>query len=71
MCEFWGFPEVWVETPDIPSKSRPKDVHRGLTIYLLNQDWYEVATTSRTFPRWKASSITEPSCYRGCRFFVT
>ena len=55
--EFWGFPEVWVETPDVSSKSRPKDVRRGLTIYLLEQGRYEVAATSRAFPGWKASSI--------------
>ena len=57
MYEFWGFPEVWVETPDVSSKSRPKDVRRGLTIYLLEQGRYEVAATSRAFPGWKASSI--------------
>ncbi|MDD9964481.1 MAG: hypothetical protein OXU70_20580 [Gammaproteobacteria bacterium] len=55
--EFWGFPEVWVETPDVSSRSRPKDVRRGLTIYLLEQGRYEVAATSRALPGWKASSI--------------
>ena len=55
--EFWGFPEVWVETPDVYSKSRPAKVKPGLTIYLLEQGSYREAKTSRAFPGWKASSI--------------
>ena len=55
--EFWGFPEVWVETPDVSSKSRPAKVKRGLTIYLLEQGSYRKAKTSRAFPGWQASSI--------------
>ena len=57
MYEFRGFPEVWVETPDVSSRSRPKDVRRGLTIYLLEEGQYQTAETSRAFPGWKASSI--------------
>ena len=57
MYEFWGFPEVWVETPDVSSRSRPKDVRRGLTMYLLEEGQYQTAETSRAFPGWKASSI--------------
>ena len=53
----WGFPEVWVETPDKPAKSRPRNVHPGLTIYRLEGDAYEEVEASVAFPYWKASSI--------------
>ena len=53
----WGFPEVWVETPDNPAKNRPRNVHPGLTIYRLDRGRYEEAEASVAFPYWKASSI--------------
>ena len=57
LYEAWGFPEVWVETPDEPSRSRPRRLRPGLTLYLLDEGRYRVASGSRAFPGWKAASI--------------
>ena len=57
LYESWGFPEVWVETPDAPSKSRPRAVLPGLTIHILDQGSYRTVDRSVAFPAWKASSI--------------
>ena len=53
----WGFPEVWVETPDKPSRSRPGNVHPGLRIHRLEEGSCTEVQASVAFPRWKASSI--------------
>ena len=53
----WGFPEVWVETPDAPSRSRPRAVRPGLTIYVLEEGGYRESPESLAFPGWRAASI--------------
>ena len=56
--ESWGFPEVWVEVPDMATPSRPAGLRPGLTIYLLTADeGFRIAPTSRTFPGWTAEEI--------------
>ena len=55
--EAWGFPEVWVDTPDESSPSRPRGVRPGLTIYLLEEGRYRTADESRAFPTWTALQI--------------
>ena len=55
--EAWGFPEVWVDTPDAPSPSRPRRVRPGLTIYLLEKGRFRIADESRAFPTWTAAQI--------------
>ena len=55
--EAWGFPEVWVDTPDTPSRNRPRRVRPGLTIYVLEEGRFRVADESRAFPAWTALQI--------------
>ena len=61
----WGFAEVWVETPDAPSPSRPSDVVPGLSIYVLKDDDYRKQPVSAALPTWQAHEIhgalNEPS----------
>ena len=57
LYESWGFPEIWVETPDAPSRSRPRAVRRGLTIYVLEEGRYRESAASLAFPGWGAASI--------------
>ena len=57
LYESWGFPEVWVETPDEPSPSRPSRLRPGLTIYLLDEGRFRTANESRALPTWTAPSI--------------
>ena len=53
----WGFPEVWVETPDEPSPSRPRRVVPGLTIYVLDRGKYRESAESVALPTWRAHEI--------------
>ncbi len=55
--EAWGFPEVWVDTPDAPSPSRPRRLRPGLTIYVLEEGRFRIADESRAFPTWTAAQI--------------
>ena len=55
--EAWGFPEVWVDTPDAPSPNRPRRVRPGLTIYALEEGRFRIADESRAFPTWTAAQI--------------
>lgn len=56
--EEWAFPEVWVEVPDTPAKSRPKSRKSGLTIYQLNKlGRYEDVPASKVFPGWRKEEI--------------
>lgn len=61
----WRFPEVWVETPDAPSPSRPRGVVPGLSIYILGDDVYSKRPVSAALPTWHANEIhrafNEPS----------
>ena len=55
--EAWGFPEVWVDTPDEPSPNRPRGVRPGLTIYVLDRGRFRMVDESRAFPTWAAAQI--------------
>ena len=55
--EAWGFPEVWVDTPDAPAPSRPRRLRPGLTIYVLDDGRFRIAGESRAFPTWTAAQI--------------
>ena len=55
--EAWGFPEVWVDTPDLPSRNRPPRVRPGLTIYVLDEGRFRIADESRAFPTWTTRQI--------------
>ena len=55
--EAWGFPEVWVDTPDLPAPSRPRRLRPGLTIYVLEQGRFRIADESRAFPSWTTRQI--------------
>lgn len=57
LYESWGFPEVWVETPDTPAPSRPRRLRPGLTIYRLDEGRFRVSAESRAFPGWPAARI--------------
>ena len=57
--EKWCFPEVWVEVPDTPHRSRPRSRPSALTIHLLCADTgrYAEAAASRALPGWTAAEI--------------
>ena len=57
LYESWRFPEVWVDVPDAPSPSRPRERRPGLTIHLLENGRYRVAAESHAFPGWTAAEI--------------
>ena len=53
----WGFPEVWVEVPDVTSPSRPAGRAPGLTIHRLDTGRYRTVAASVAFPGWTAAEI--------------
>ena len=53
----WGFPEVWVEVPDVTSPSRPSGRAPGLTIHRLDAGRYRTVAASAAFPGWTAAEI--------------
>ena len=53
----WGFPEVWVATPDEGSPSRPRSLRPRVTIYLLEDGRYKASPESRAFPGWRTDEI--------------
>ena len=55
--EAWGFPEVWVDTPDKSSPNRPRGLRPGLTIYVLDGGRFRTVDESRAFPTWTAAQI--------------
>ena len=57
LYEEWGFPEVWVDVPDAPSRSRARGRRPGLTIHVLAHGRYRVAAESRAFVGWRADEI--------------
>ena len=54
--EEWGFRELWVETPENRSPSRPNR-KPGMTIRVLGPQGYEETPESRAFPTWTADEI--------------
>ncbi len=57
LYEAWGFPEVWVEVPDVASSSRSRRRPSGLTIHRLGPGGYRPAAASAAFPGWTAAEI--------------
>ena len=57
LYEAWGFPEVWVEVPDVGSPSRSPRRRPGLTIHRLGAGSYRPAPVSTAFPGWTAVEI--------------
>jgi hypothetical protein len=57
LYEAWGFPEVWVDVPDVGSPSRPKSRLPGLSIHVLEGGRFVRAESSRAFPGWTAAEI--------------
>ncbi len=57
LYEAWGFPEVWIQVPDRPSESRPRNRLPGLTVHVLVDGAYRVSEASRAFPGWTAVEI--------------
>ena len=55
--ESWGFPELWVEVPDKPARSRPKSLRPGLTIYALERGRFVETPVSHAFPGWTTAEI--------------
>ena len=55
--ESWGFPEVWIEVPDIRWRHRPGNRRSALTIHVLEGGRYVTAPSSRAFPGWNAEEI--------------
>ena len=55
--ESWGFPEVWIEVPDIRWRHRPGNRPSALTIHVLEGGRYVTAPPSRAFPGWNAEEI--------------
>ena len=57
--EKWRFPEVWVEVPDAPHRSRPRNRPSALTIHVLCGETgrYAEAAASRALPGWTATEI--------------
>ena len=59
LYEAWGFPEVWVEVPEVRAPSRPKGRLPGLTMYLLEGGGYRESPQSVAFPGWRAEDVHE------------
>ena len=57
LYESWGFPEVWVEVPEVQTPGRPRGLLRGLTVYRLERGCFRAAPESGAFPGWRASEI--------------
>ena len=54
----WGFPEVWVDVPDVRSPSRPAGRAPGLTVHRLAATGrYRAVAASAAFPGWAAAEI--------------
>lgn len=57
LYDAWGFPEVWVDVPDVGSPSRPKSRRPGLSIHVRQGGRLVPAESSRAFPGWTAEEI--------------
>ena len=57
LYESWGFPEVWVEVPEVQTPGRPRGLVRGLTICRLDGGRFRTAAESGAFPGWRAPEI--------------
>ena len=57
LYEEWGFPELWVESPNAFSPHRPRGLRPGLRIYVLEGARYRESGESRVFRGWRAEEI--------------
>ena len=57
LYESWGFPEVWVEVPEVSTPGRPRGLVRGLAICRLDGGRFRTAAESGAFPGWRTSEI--------------
>lgn len=57
LYESLGFPEVWVEVPEVRTSGRPRGLSRGLTVYRLEGGRYRAVPASGAFPGWRAPEI--------------
>ena len=57
LYESLGFPEVWVEVPEVQTRGRPRGLVRGLTIFRLEGGRYRATPESGAFPGWIAPEI--------------
>lgn len=57
LYQAWGFPEVWVDVPDVGSPSRSRRREVGLTIHRLGVGGYRPVPVSTAFPGWTAVEI--------------
>ena len=57
--EEWQIPEVWVEVPDAPARSRPKSRRSGLTLHVFDENTKSFceAPASKALPGWTAAEI--------------
>ena len=55
--ESWGVPELWVEVPDKPARSRPKSLRPGLTIHAMKRGRFVETPVSHAFPGWTTAEI--------------
>ena len=55
--ECWGFPELWIEVPDVRARSRPKSRKAQLTIYTMQEDGLKESPASVALPGWTAEEI--------------
>ena len=55
----WRIPEIWVEVPDAPARSRPRGRRSGLTIHALNKTTkrYRQVAASGVLRGWTAAEI--------------
>ena len=53
----WGFPEVWVDVPDVTTPARRPGLAPGLTVHRLDGGRYRPAAASAAFPGWTAAEI--------------
>ena len=57
LYESLGFPEVWVEVPDVQTPSRPRGLVRGLTVHRFEGGRYRAVPAGGAFPGWRAPEI--------------
>ena len=57
LYESLGFPEVWVEVPEVQTRGRPRGLVRGLTIYRFDGSRFRTVAESGAFPGWRVSEI--------------
>lgn len=57
LYEEWGFPEVWIEVPEVYTPNRPRGLRPGFEIHLLKEGRFVRSPVSRAFPGWRTTEI--------------